>query len=181
MQYSKNERTSKLQREAVWSNDIRQIVKLFQETFQLGDVIRDPVEYVKEYKSQLRAAGPELKFLQLAKPDKKSPFGWRPTPLLMKLVAERGTTEKGRPLYEVDLMYQLLCDYVFGYKADREKGGVFIREILLATGLIHGDRFDDGMVTERLQTLFYNGYFAKRRDDGLPIFGGPLHFRCKRT
>src|SRR5665213_3894431 len=92
-------RTAKLHREAIWSNDIRQIVKIFQETFQAGDVISDPVQYVEEYKSYLIAAGPELKFLQLAKPDKESPFGWSPTPDLKELIAERGTAEKGKLLY----------------------------------------------------------------------------------
>ncbi|HSY29203.1 MAG TPA: hypothetical protein VK832_16955, partial [Burkholderiaceae bacterium] len=101
--------------------------------------------------------------------DKKSPFGWGPTPLLMELIVERTTAEKAKPLYDADIMYQLLCDAVFGYEAERGLGSVFTWEILHATGLLLGDGFDDEWVTERLHNLFFNGYLDKRRQDGLAI------------
>ena len=65
----------KAQETKMWSDDIRQIVAIFQEQFQAGGVIMDPAKYVAKYQSELKAAGPELTFLQLAGPDKKSPFG----------------------------------------------------------------------------------------------------------
>ncbi|HEY1981931.1 MAG TPA: hypothetical protein VGH13_17795 [Xanthobacteraceae bacterium] len=170
MVYRKNERIAKRQRQAKWNNDILQIVRLVQERFQVGEVISDPVQYVEEYKSKLTAAGPELRFLLLAKPDKKSPFGWCSTPLLKELMSQRGAPENGKPLYDIEIMYQLLCDSVFGRDADRGNSSVFTWEILSAVGSIQRDEFDDEWVTEGLHNLFYNGYFRKRREDGLEIF-----------
>jgi len=138
----------------------------------------DPAKYVAEYKSELEDAGPELTFLGLAKPSKKSPFGWQPTPRLMEFIAKRKTAKKSKRLYEADIWYQLLTDYVFGYKSDRDNGSVFTRELLLALGLLHEGDFGD-WVTEGLHILFDNGYYAKRERDGLPIMAelspGPYH------
>ena len=58
----------------MWSDDIRQIVELFHSRPHVGEVIKDPVDYVEALKPELRAAGPELKFLQLAVPDKRAPL-----------------------------------------------------------------------------------------------------------
>ena len=94
----------------------------------------DPVKYVAKYKNQLEAAGPELTFLQLAVPDEKSPIGWKPTARLINLVAYRKTVKKAKRLYVADIWYQLLDDYVFGYKSNRDQGSVFTRELLVALG-----------------------------------------------
>jgi hypothetical protein len=152
----------------IWNDDIHKIVAIFQETFHAGEVIMDPAKYVTEYKENLEAAGPELTFLQLATPDTKSPFGWKPTARLMKLVANRKTLEKAKRLYEADIWYQLLDDYVFGYKSSRDQGSVFTRELLLALGLIC-EEADGDWVTEDLHILFGNAYFTKREQDGLPL------------
>lgn len=61
-------------REKMWSNDIRQIVELFHSRSHFGEVIKDPFDYVEALKPELRAAGPELTFLQLAVLDKKAPL-----------------------------------------------------------------------------------------------------------
>jgi hypothetical protein len=156
----------KVQETKMWNDDIRQIVAILQEQFHVGEVKTDPVEYVAQFKKQLEAAGSELKFLQLATPDKKSPFGWKPTPRLMELVAKRKTAKKPKRLYEADIWYQLLDDCVFGYNSDRDQGSVFTRELLLALGLLHEGDLGD-WVTEDLHILFGNGYFAKREQDGL--------------
>jgi hypothetical protein len=140
----------------MWSDDIQQIVNLFHNRLHFGEVIKDPVDYLEALKPELRAAGPELEFLQLAVPDKKSPFGWRPTALLMEYIAEGNTT---KPLYEVDIFWELLADSVFGYKARRkEEGSVFTSELLEAVGLLHGEDWSDLWVTEALHNLFHNGY-----------------------
>src|SRR5450759_4826791 len=153
----------------MWTNNIRQVVEIFQQVFQVTKVIKDPVKYVEEYKGELRAAGPELEFLQLAKPDKKSPFDWSPTPLLMEIIADRKMAKKAKPLYEADILYQLLDDYVFGYKSNRAEGSALTRELLLATGLLREGSIGD-LVSSELHNLFCNAYFAKRRKDRLPIF-----------
>jgi hypothetical protein len=153
--------------EKMWSNDIRQIVDLFHSRLHFGEVIKDPVDYVEALKPELRAAGPELKFLQLAVPDKKSPFGWKPTPRLMEFIAEPKTRKKSKRLYEADIMWELLSDYVFGYGNGAGNGSIFIRELLLAIGVL-GEYGGSDWVTEDFQILFDTGYYDKRKEDGLP-------------
>jgi hypothetical protein len=152
----------------MWSGDVRQIVDLFHGRLHFGEVIKDPVDYVEALKPELRAAGPELKFLQLAVLDRKSPFGWKPTQHLMKLIAERKSRKKSKRLYEADIIWELLSDYAFGYGNGAGNGSVFTRELLLAVGLI---REYDGFewVTEDLHILFNNGYYDKLKEDGLPF------------
>ena len=89
---------SKTQETKMWSKDIKQLVALLQERFQAGEVIKDPAKYVAKYRWHIKAAGPELTFLQLATPDKSSPFGWKPTRHLMTLIAERKTRKKSERL-----------------------------------------------------------------------------------
>ena len=156
----------------MWSKDIKQLVVLFQETFQAGEVIKDPAEYVAKYRRHIKAAGPELTFLQLATPDKSSPFGWKPTPLLMEFIAERKTSKKLRRLYQANMWWQYLADYVYGYRSDRSDGSQFTRELLVAVGLMHEDDWD-GWVTEVLHNLFDNGYVARRLHDKLPFLAEP--------
>jgi hypothetical protein len=162
----------KAQETKMWSNDIRQVVGIFQERFHADEVIMDAAKYVARYQSELKAAGPELAFLQLASPDEKSPFGWKPTARLMELIAARTKSKKFKKLkrlYEADIWYQLLNDYVFGYESDRGEGSVFTYELLVAIGLMHEEAGSAGWVTEPLHILFDNGYYAKRQRDGLAI------------
>lgn len=154
----------------MWSEDIQKLVALFVERFQAGEVITDPVEYVAKYKGRIKAAGPELAFLRLATPDKISPFGWKPTPLLMELIVKRKTTKKSKPLYEADLWWQYLADYVFGYRSDRTEGSQFTYELLVAVGLMLEKHGSAGWVTEYLHLLFDSGYANKRGHDKLPFF-----------
>ena len=152
----------------MWSNEIRQVVEVFQETVHLDQVIKNPVDYVAKYDANLRSAGPTLAFLGLAISDEKSPFGWKPTSLLMYFIAER-KRKKSRPLYEVDLLEQLLTDYVFSYEADRGEGSAFAGFLLEGLGVIQYDG-DTYWVTEDLHNLFHNAYYNKREKDGLSCF-----------
>lgn len=156
----------------MWSEDVKQLVALLQENFQAGEMIKDPAEYVAKYRWSIKAAGPELTFLQLATPDKSSPFGWKPTPLLMEFVAKRKTAKKMRRLYQANMWWQYLADYVFGYRSDRTEGSKFTYELLVAVGLMHEDD-GDGWVTEDLHNLFDNGYAARRLHDKLPFLALP--------
>lgn len=164
------------------SSDIRQVVGILQERFQVGEVITDPILYVEEYRSEIQAAGRELEFLQLAYSDNGSPLGWRPTPLLMKFIARRCSARKAKPLYGAAIMYNLLADCVFGYRADRGSSIILSSEILLAVGLLAGDDDEYGpYVTRKLHRLFRDGYFAKREKDGLSeFFLGRYHVYQRR-
>jgi hypothetical protein len=155
--------------EKMWTDDIRQIVNLFQSQLHFGEITKNPIDYLEALKPELRAAGPELEFLQLAEFDKKSPFGWKPTPRLMEFITERMNRKKSRRLYEADIMWGLLGDYAFGYGNDGGKGSVFTRELLIAVGLIQEYGGAD-WVTVDLHNLFNTGYYDKRQKDGLPPF-----------
>lgn len=163
----------------IWDDSIYQIIAILQERLHIGGVITHPATFVAAYKEQLGAAGPELTFLQLATPNKESPFRWEPTTRLMELVAQRKTTGEAKLLYEADLFYQLLIDYVFGYKSKAGYGSAFTRELLLALGLLR-EKDGDDWVTADLHLLFGNAYFAKREQDGLVfspgIFPRPYQF-----
>jgi hypothetical protein len=153
----------------MWSNDIRQIVELFQSRVHVQKVINDPVEYVKVFERMLRALGPELKFLQLAVPDKKSPFGWKPTPRLMQFIAKRKHhRKKSKPSYAADTMWYLLSDYALGYGNAPKPGhgNVLTRQLLLAVGLIRKIG-DTDWVTEAFHYLFNESYYNKLDEDGL--------------
>jgi hypothetical protein len=152
----------------MWSDDIRKTVDLLQQQLHFGEVIEDPIEYVAAYKPELRAAGPELQFLQLAVADKTSSFSWKPTAHLIKLIAARqATIKKSKPLYEADFWWDLFADCVFG-RSNCGKGSYFTSMLLEAVGLLYND---DGeyWVTEDLHVLFNNGYYDKRQRDGLPF------------
>jgi hypothetical protein len=151
------------------SDDLQQIMTLFHSRLHFGEVIKNPIDYLTALELELRAAGPELQFLQLAVFDKKSPFGWKPTPRLMEFITERKNRKKSRRLYEADVMWGLLGDYAFGYGNDGGKSSVFTRELLLAVGLVQEYGGSD-WVTVDLHNLFNNGYYDKREKDGLPPF-----------
>ena len=66
-------------------------------------------------------------------------------------------------------MWGLLSDYAFGHGNEAGKASVFTRELLLAVGLVQEYEGSD-WVTDDLQSLFGNGYYAKREKNGLPPF-----------
>jgi hypothetical protein len=161
----------------LWSNDIQKVVELFHKRIHVGEVIKHAIEYVEAYKPELRAAGSELQFLQLAVADNKSPFGWKPTALLMEYIAEGNTT---KPLYPHEIFWELLRDSVFGYEDRRkENGSIFTSELLEAVGLLHGEDWSELWVTEALHNLFNDGYFDKRLKDGLLVWGHPVQMSVR--
>jgi hypothetical protein len=58
----------------MWDSDIRLIVNIFQKILPSLEA-ENSVEYLERHKHAVKAAGRELKFLRLAEPDEKSPFG----------------------------------------------------------------------------------------------------------
>ena len=74
----------------MFDNDTQLMVSIFQEVFQLeGSVEHDPVKYVKTYETHIEKAGKLFAYLGLAKPDTQSPLGWKPTHLLMEIIAQK--------------------------------------------------------------------------------------------
>jgi hypothetical protein len=58
----------------MWDNDIQLILNIFQQILPPGE-IENSVEYLERHTDEIKVADRELKFLQLAKTDKTSPFG----------------------------------------------------------------------------------------------------------
>ena len=106
----------------MFDNDTHLLVNIFQEVFQLrgkhddGEEL-DPMKYVERYKGQIEIAGQLFGYLGLAEPDPESPLGWKPTHLLLEVVAKRAVRRSkliDRMACEEDtLIVSLLCDAVF--------------------------------------------------------------------
>ena len=80
----------------MFNQDTQRLVRIFQKVFHLRDVERDQVKYVKRYAEQIKWAGRLFEYLGLAEPDKQSPLGWRPTPLLLH-VMNKQSARKSKP------------------------------------------------------------------------------------
>src|SRR6185312_4403961 len=124
----------------MFDNDTQLMVSIFQRVFQLaGSVERVPETYVKTYQSDIQEAGQLFTWLGLAKPDAKSPLGWRPTHDLLDVIAKRAV----RPSKPVDrevreddsLVFSLLLDAAFGEGRDRDCPPVCAFKVLNALGL----------------------------------------------
>jgi hypothetical protein len=112
----------------MFDQDTRRLVRIFQKVFNLSYVERDQVKYVKRYAWQIEWAGRLFQFLHLAKRDKRSPLGWRPTPLLLDLMNKR-STRKSKPSRKPipmlnKLIVDLLQDAVIGDESYKVSGGV---------------------------------------------------------
>ena len=67
-------------------DDTRLMVSIFQKVFHLHHVERDQVKYVKRYADAIKRTGQLFEYLGLARPDKQSPLGWRPTLVLLDIM-----------------------------------------------------------------------------------------------
>jgi hypothetical protein len=70
----------------MFDQDTQHLVRIFQKVFHLSSVERDQVKYVKRYAGHIDWAGRLFEYLGLAKPDKQSPLGWWPTPVLLDIM-----------------------------------------------------------------------------------------------
>jgi hypothetical protein len=140
-------------------NDIQLIMNIFLQILPPGEV-ESSHEYLERHKQAIKAAGRELKFLRLAEPDEKSPFGWRPTKLLIKFVAERVmmTGNSRRRLCEASSMYHLLR--YAGYRKGNICNNVLSHRLLIALGLNRPLGGQD-WVTSDLHRLLCEGYRVK--------------------
>ena len=72
--------------EAMFDKDTQRLVRIFQKVFNLSYVERDQVKYVKRYARAIEWVGQLFEYLGLAKLNKQSPLGWRPTPVLLSIM-----------------------------------------------------------------------------------------------
>jgi hypothetical protein len=141
--------------------DIRRLVAIFQEEFNLGYVEPDPVKYVKRYPSAIRSTGQLFKYFGLAKGDKQSPLGWRPTRLLLDIMNER-EARSSKPTDEPismpdELLMRLMHDAIFG--ADANTDCTLGYEVLLVLGLTREGSAGGSLPTPRLLRFFEDGYY----------------------
>src|ERR1700730_1124378 len=94
----------------MFDQDTRRLVRIFQKVFNLSYVERDQVKYVKRYAWQIEWAGRLFQFLPLAKRDKRSPLGWRPTPLLLDLMKKRSTRKSNQSRKPIPMLNKLIVD-----------------------------------------------------------------------
>jgi hypothetical protein len=152
----------------MFDNDIQLMVSIFHKAYQLGGAEeRDPAKYVKTHKSDIEEAGQLFAYLDLAKPDAQSPLGWRPTPALMEIIANRAA-RLARPLddtvsAEDRLMISLLCDAAFG----KSRYPVCAIQVLRALGLVR-QAFDGDLLTLKLLRLFADAYYDRKAGEREP-------------
>jgi hypothetical protein len=84
---------------AIFDKDTQRLVRIFQKVFHLSYVEHDQVKYVKRYAWHIEWAGRLFQFLHLAKQDKQSPLGWRPTPLLLDIMNKQ-SARKSKPSHK---------------------------------------------------------------------------------
>ena len=151
----------------MFDNDTQLMVRIFQEVFQLeGYEEHDPVKYVKSYEWEIEEAGQLLAYLGLAKPDRQSPLGWRPTHLLLDVIAKRAV-RRSKPLdrsvcAEDSLIVSLLCDAALGEERPKRYPLGALR-VLTALGLMRETIDDPDLPALHLRQLFAEAYYRAKR------------------
>jgi hypothetical protein len=159
----------------MFDNDTQLLVNIFQKVFQLrgkhteGEEL-DPMKYVERYKRQIEIAGQLFGYLGLAEPHPESPLGWKPTHLLLEVIAKRAVRRSkliDRIACEEDtLIVSLLCDAVFADASyvDRSVCTTGLGfSVLRALGLLRETTDGDNLPTPGLQELFAGAYYARRQ------------------
>ena len=155
----------------MFDKDTQRLVRIFQRVFNLSYVERDQVKYVKRYAWHIDWAGRLFEYLGLAKPDKQSPLGWRPTPLLLDLMnkqSARKSKPSRKPLPMLNkLIVDLLRDAVIGDESYKVSGGVLSLgfKVLQELGLMRRDPEGDIGATPRLLLLFAEAYYDRLADE----------------
>ena len=155
----------------MFDQDTQRLVRIFQKVFNLSYVERDQVKYVKRYAWQIEWAGRLFQFLHLAKRDKRSPLGWRPTSLLLNIMNKQSARKSKPSRKPIPMLNQLIVDLirdaVIGDESYKVGGGVLSLgfDVLLELGLVREDREGDIGATPRLLHLFAEAYYDRLADE----------------
>ena len=126
------------------SEATRRVLVLFQISLPQEDrefVEKYPEELLKRYGDILRSAGRLFKYLNLGKPDKGSPFGWGPTPLLLDIMTDvplKVHRSNKRSEFEKLIIY-LLHDAVWGDDEPRHGADYLAFEMLRKLDLVRSN------------------------------------------
>ena len=155
----------------MFDNDTQLMVSIFRRVFQMARSEEHiPEKYVKSYKSDIEEAGQLFAYLGLAKPDTQSPLGWRPTPALMEIVANR-TVRRAKPVHkeasaEDSRIISLLRDAASGDACSRYPLCAY--SVCYALGLVR-ETYDDGdLPTLELRELFAEAYYDRKAKKAKP-------------
>jgi|ERR1700730_8808326 len=144
------------------SSQTPDLITFFQKAFQAGTVERDPEKYLAKYRSEIEAAGKVFQYLELAKPDSKAALGWKPTKLLLDLIAK---SNAGRPTVapepvEVQVLLDLMLHTMLD--SDWDQGtGCFCVHSLMRLGLVVEDSWNDRVPTIELLNQFTSSYYLR--------------------
>jgi hypothetical protein len=76
-------------KELMMQNETILIISIFQKAYPLGPIAVSPEEFLDDFGFEIDRMGRGLKYLGLARDAARSDLGWKPAPLLMKIIAER--------------------------------------------------------------------------------------------
>jgi hypothetical protein len=149
------------------------LISFFQQAIQVGEVEPDPAKYLMEFRSEIETTGRFFEYLGLAKADKQSPLGWKPTAPLLDLIAKskpRRAKPTTRLASRVDgLCLSLMLDTVLGRGPHS-----FCCYVLIRLGLIVEDGDGDWTAAPHLVRLFADVYEMRRLgapDDPDAVYG----------
>src|ERR1700722_1574442 len=121
-----------------FDKDTLLVVNILLRAFRLEEFEQsDLAEYVELYEDELKSAGLLFECLGLAKRDKTSSIGWRPTEQLLEMFEKRPSNKMAKQEFRGDeFMLNLLCGAVFGGDPDR---GATAFQVLSCLGLSQKD------------------------------------------
>jgi hypothetical protein len=143
------------------NNEAKLLIAFFQDAIQVGEVEPDPAKYLKKFRSEINDTGRIFEYLGLARPDKNSSLGWKPTDRLLDLIAKSKAqlskpTSKSASLME-SLILDLMLETVLGAEA-----GNFHCYVMLRLGLIIQHTDGDWTPSALLLKLFADSYDTRR-------------------
>jgi hypothetical protein len=144
------------------STQTLKLINFFQKAFQAGTVERDPEKYLAKYHSKIEAAGKVFQYLDLATPDSKATLGWKPTKLLLDLIAKSNASRpKEAPgSVEVQVLLGLMLDTMLG--SERRQGlALLCIHSLIRLGLVVEDSLGDWVPTIELVDRFSSSYCVR--------------------
>jgi hypothetical protein len=139
------------------------LIEFFQQAIHPGEVESDPAKYLKKFRSGIKTTGNFFRFLGLAKADKQSPLGWKPTAPLLDLIAKSKARRSKPTTKSVSLAESLVLDLMFETVLGKEAGN-FHCFVLIRLGLILRDVEGHWAPAPHLLHLFDFAYAAYAMD-----------------
>ncbi len=141
--------------------ETRLLLSFLLQDFEVDDVETNPAKYLKKCRPEIETTGRLFAYLGLAKTDKQSPLGWKPTAPLLDLIAKSKArrskpTRKSGSLVDT-LILDLMLDTVLGSDA-----GNFCCYVLIRLGLIVQHVETAWSPAPQLVQLFSDAYYIRQ-------------------